>query len=83
MIKILNKQSNNETYGIQHFIIDYENELNSIKIDENSIGSTVFCIENSTLYMLNSSYKWCDLAFSAVTDSDNSDFLYDGGCLLN
>ena len=53
-------QSGQVSYGIQDFVIDKLNDLSSLPIDV-PMGSTAFCIENSSIYMINSSGEWVEI----------------------
>ena len=53
-------QSGHTAYGLQEFIIDTVNDLNYLPVDV-LMGSTAFCIENSSVYMINSSGEWVEI----------------------
>lgn len=56
MINILSNNGH-VTYGIVSLVMDKESDLESLPTDV-QMGSTAFCIENSTVYMINSEKKW-------------------------
>lgn len=53
-------QSGHVAYGLQEFVIDAVNDLNYLPIDA-PMGSTAFCIENSSVYMINGSGEWVEI----------------------
>lgn len=53
-------QSGHTAYGLQEFIIDTVNDLNYLPVDV-LMGSTAFCIEDSSVYMINSSGEWVEI----------------------
>ena len=53
-------QSGHVAYGLQEFVIDTVNDLNYLPIDA-PMGSTAFCIEDSSVYMINSSGEWVEI----------------------
>lgn len=53
-------QSGHVKYGVQEFIIDTLADLDSLPLDV-PMGSTAFCIENSTVYMLNGKKEWREI----------------------
>lgn len=75
---------NVETYGIKHFILDTNNDLPTIATEKLHMGSTVFIINSSEHYMLNSSKKWIKVNLdsgggSGGGGSDTPEVEYDGG----
>ena len=50
-------QSGHVTYGLQEFMIDTVDDLNHLPIDA-PMGSTAFCIETSSVYVLNGKGEW-------------------------
>lgn len=53
-------QSGHVAYGLQEFVIDTVNDLNLLPINV-PMGSTAFCIEDSSVYMINSSGEWVEI----------------------
>lgn len=53
-------QSGHVKYGVQEFIIDTLADLDSLPLDV-PMGSTAFCIETSTVYMLNGKKEWREI----------------------
>ena len=53
-------QSGHATYGLKEFIIDTVNDLKYLPVNV-PMGSTAFCIENSSVYMINSSGEWVEI----------------------
>ena len=47
-------------YGLKDYLIDKKSDLQSLPIDV-PMGSTAFCIEDSTVYMINSSGEWVEI----------------------
>jgi len=72
-----------KNYGIKHFILDTNNDLQ--KLSTSYIpGSTAFIVENSKYYMLNNSHVWCEVSLGNGGGGNGSyediDLLiYDGG----
>lgn len=52
---------NKVAYGIKHYNTDTENDRLSISTLNLTPGTTVFVIENSKHYMLNSARKWIEI----------------------
>ena len=52
--------SGHAAYGLKDYVIDTVNDLNYLPIDA-PMGSTAFCIENSSVYMINSSGEWVEI----------------------
>ena len=57
MMFTITKEKDKQTNNIQEFICDFEIDINKLPTDVPA-GSTVFLIENSSAYMLNSSKVW-------------------------
>lgn len=77
-------------YGIKHYNLDTEEDLNNLPIKGEQMGATCFVISTSKYYMLNSDYKWIQITpFGQVVGSgsggDNgsgsSHIVYEGGVL--
>lgn len=49
--------SGHTAYGLKSFVIDTKEDLDHLPIDV-PMGSTAFCIEDSSAYMINSSGEW-------------------------
>lgn len=52
------KNSNKIAYGIKHFVVDTEAELEEIPLISVFSGSTAFVVEKSARYMLNNKREW-------------------------
>ena len=50
-------QSGHVAYGLLEFMIDTVDDLNHLPIDA-LMGSTAFCIETGSVYVLNSKGEW-------------------------
>ena len=46
-----------QIYGITNYVMDTEADLENLPTNV-PMGSTAFCIGNSTVYMINSEGKW-------------------------
>ena len=51
-------QNGNTQYGISDFVVDNIKELNELSTKNIKMGSTAFCIENNSKYILNGENKW-------------------------
>ena len=49
--------SGHVAYGLQEFMIDTVNDLNYLPVDA-PMGSTAFCIETGSVYVLNGKGEW-------------------------
>lgn len=73
-----------KTYGIKHFIVDTEAEVNTVSTDC-APGSTIFILETSQSYMLNTKHKWISVNLNSAggnssSDLDNTDtIIFNGG----
>ena len=81
-------------YGIKHYNLDTEADLEHLKKRTEPMGSTCFVISTSKYYMLNSQKKWVEITpfGNAVInggesggdtpgDGDNDDIIYEGGVI--
>ena len=59
MIRITS-QSGHTAYGLKDFVMDKKSDLQNLPIDV-PMGSTAFCIEDSSAYMINSSGEWVEI----------------------
>ena len=57
---IITSNSGHTAYGLKSFVIDTKEDLDYLPIDV-PIGSTAFCIEDSSVYMINSSGEWVEI----------------------
>ena len=57
---IATSNSGHTMYGLKEYIIDKKIDLLNLPIDV-PMGSTAFCIEDSTVYMINSSGEWVEI----------------------
>jgi hypothetical protein len=82
MIRI-GANGNKITYGIKHYILDTEADLNLLPSNRESMGTTCFIIENSKYYMVNGKLEWIEIkpycgSIGGGTEED-MDIIYDGG----
>ena len=79
---------NRKAYGIKHYNLDTEAELQEINTSREVMGTTAFVIENSKYYMVNGSKQWKEIqpygtgsGGSGGGDEPGSgkDIVYDGG----
>ena len=47
-------------HGLKDYVIDEKADLQNLPIDV-PMGSTAFCIEDSSIYMINSSGEWVEI----------------------
>lgn len=66
-------------YGIKHYNLDTEAELQQINVDREVMGTTAFVIETSQRYMLNGSKVWKKISRSSGGGAGGNDEIYDGG----
>ena len=78
-------------YGIKHYNLDTEADLQQLAKDAKYMGSTCFVISTSKYYMLNSQMKWVEITpFGQVIsgggggdtpDVPPDDIIYEGGLI--
>ena len=81
-------------YGIKHYNVDTEQDLQNLPKYSELMGSTCFVISTSKYYMLNSEYQWIEIkpfgkggnssggsGDNPSLDPDNI-YIYDGGLIL-
>lgn len=81
-------------YGIKHYNLDTEEDLEKMPKTKKMMGCTCFVIETSKYYMLNSQQKWIEITpFGKVVSSEegggetpapdkpNDDIIYEGGII--
>ena len=76
-------------YGIKHFNLDTEKDLEVLKTRDELMGSTCFIISTSKYYMLNSKKQWIEITpFGKVVSEDtpdipseNDEIIYEGGVI--
>lgn len=80
-------------YGIKHYNLDTEADLEKLPRHGNYMGCTCFVISTSKYYMLNSNLEWIEISpFGTNTttgeggdiivppgDEEDDDIIYDGG----
>ena len=75
-------------YGIKHYNLDTEEDLQKLPTTNEFMGCTCFVISTSKYYMLNSNHKWVEITpFGTSTGSGGGggdtppigDVIYDGG----
>ena len=47
-------------YGLKDFVMDKKSDLQNLPINV-PMGSTAFCIEDGSVYMINSSGEWVEI----------------------
>ena len=52
--------SGHTAYGLKDFVIDKKSDLQNLPVNV-PMGSTAFCIEDSSAYMINSSGEWVEI----------------------
>ena len=57
---ITTSNSGHTAYGQKEYVIDKKDDLNHLPVDI-PMGSTAFCIEDSSVYMINSSGAWVEI----------------------
>ena len=57
---IITSNSGHEAYGLKSFVIDTKEDLDYLPINV-PMGSTAFCVEDSSVYMINSSGEWVEI----------------------
>ena len=57
---IITSNSGHTAYGLKSFVIDTKEDLDYLPIDV-PMGSTAFCVEDSSVYMINSSGEWVEI----------------------
>lgn len=91
------KQTGKTTYNLKEFTVDTYDDIKKINTTQLAIGSTVFVIDTSECYMLNSKKEWKLVHLNQVYDgggveppSGNDDpsneddhIIYDGGGVTN
>ena len=80
-------------YGIKHYNLDTETDLQKLAEDAKYMGSTCFVISTSKYYMLNSQMKWVEITpFGQIVsgggggggdtpDVPSDDIIYEGGLI--
>ena len=66
-------------YGVKHYYADTYADLNEINTKELAMGSTVYVIEDSIKYILNSKKQWIAVQGGNSDPSMPSAVIYDGG----
>lgn len=59
MITIISN-SGQTAYGLKDYVIDKKADLQDLPVNV-PMGSTAFCIEDSSVYMINSSGEWVEI----------------------
>lgn len=76
------KNGNTKAYGIKHYIVDTEADIQNIDFSTSGMGTTVFVIDTSNQYMLNGSkeLKKITSAYNPGGGEDSTtEVIYDGG----
>lgn len=69
-------------YGVKNYVVDVEEDLQTINISTAEPGSQAFVIESSKLYMLNSKKEWKNIKVGSSggsEDPSSKEVIYDGG----
>lgn len=80
----ISKQTGRTTYNLKEFTVDVYDDISKINVSHLAVGSTVFVIDTSTSYMLNSKRQWIevDLGGGNKNNPDKYDVIYDGGVVV-
>ena len=86
---IIHSNGGKIAYGVKHYILDQKADLEELKLTTAiKPGTTVFIIETSKYYMLNSKYEWIEINPFSTNGSngggdndDPFDNIYDGGSI--
>lgn len=72
---------NRLAYGIKHYNLDTESDLQKINTSKEVMGTTAFVIETSQRYILNGSKEWKKIISTSGSGGGSSggDEIYDGG----
>jgi hypothetical protein len=70
---------NKLAYGIKHYNLDTEADLQNINVSREIMGTTAFVIETSERYMLNGSKEWKKIKTANSGGGTSGDEIYDGG----
>ena len=57
---ITSSNSGHTAYGLKDYVIDRKADLEDLPVDV-PMGSTAFCIEDSSVYMINGSREWVEI----------------------
>lgn len=73
-------------YGIKHYNLDTENDLNQLPARNEIMGTTCFIISTSKYYMVNGNKQWVEIMpFGSTTSGDtppsDNNIIYDGGII--
>lgn len=93
----ISSQAGKVTYNLKELVADTYNDISKINVTSLAPGSTVFVIDTSECYMLNSKKEWKLVYLNQVYDgggielpSDNDNpsneddhIIYDGGGVVN
>ena len=52
--------SGHTAYGLKGFVMDKKSDLQNLPVNV-PMGSTAFCIEDGSVYMINSSGEWVEI----------------------
>ena len=70
-------------YGIKHYNLDTEEDLNNLPKNREAMGCTCFVISTSKYYMLNSSLQWVEITpfGKAISSEGDKEIIYEGGVI--
>ena len=57
---IITSNSGHTAYGLKSYVIDKKVDLQNLPFNV-PMGSTAFCIEDGSVYMINSSGEWVEI----------------------
>lgn len=57
---ITTSNSGHTAYGLKDYVIDRKADLEDLPVDV-PMGSTAFCIEDSSVYMINGFREWVEI----------------------
>lgn len=78
----IQSQSGRTTYNLKKFTVDTFADISKIAVRELAVGSTVFVIDTSENYMLNSQRQWIKVKLgggTAIADPEEYQVVWDAG----
>jgi hypothetical protein len=79
----ISTQAGKVTYNLKELIADTYNDISKINVTSLAPGSTVFVIDTSECYMLNSKKEWKLVHFNCVYDGEGVEPPSNNDCILN
>ena len=71
-------------YGIKHYNLDTEADLQELPAKKEQMGTTAFVIETSKYYMVNSDSRWVEIqpfGSSKGSTPEDNEIIYEGGVI--